>query len=279
MTSRVLIVGDRSFLGKRLAEILAPDYQVITAGRSSSADVVFDLENPKLPVAPPVDVAVICATSFLGEDPEGMITNETVNAVGPLRAAALARASGCGHIIYTSTISSLEGQAASSYGLSKRHGQENLALFCASHGIVFTALLFTHLYDETGEGRHHQPFLYAVMRSARQGCDITLHGTADPLRNYLFVADAAEVIKETIRAELEGVFPCLHPRSYRVSEIANLALETYGRGGRVVWDPAKPDIAPTPIVEDDRLYQELGFHPRVDLRMGMEWIRDHTTDE
>jgi nucleoside-diphosphate-sugar epimerase len=138
-------------------------------------------------------------------------------------------------------------------------------------------LLLTALYDKEGEAQHHQPFLYAMLRSAQQGRDITLYGKNDPPRNYLFVTDATEVIRGVIRAGLEGSYPCFHPVSHRVSEIAQLALETYGMGGDVIWDRGKPDIKSVPIIEDRRLFDRLGYQPGVDLRAGMALIRDHMT--
>jgi nucleoside-diphosphate-sugar epimerase len=267
-------VGHRSLLGRHLIALLSPDYEIITAGRQSSADVVFDLEDRVLPSAPPFDVAVICAASFLDNGPQGMITNEEVNAVGPLRVAAIALASGCRHIVYISTTSALGAQTA--YGLSKRHGQENLELLCSTHGITYTALLLTAIYDREGLAERHQPFLYAIMRAAQEGRDITLYGKQDPLRNYLFIDDATEVIRKVVQTQLEGIYPCLHPSSYRASEIAQLALETYGTPGRVIWDRDKPDIAPSPLVEDDRLFERLGLRPTVDLPAGMALIRDHS---
>ena len=267
-------------LGTHLNEDLSVDHRVITAGRSSSADVRLHLESPDLPAAPTFDVAVICAASFRGEDPEGMISNETVNGLGPLRVAAIGRTSGCRHIVFISSVTALEGPAGlTSYGLSKRHGQENLALFCDTHEITYTALQFTQLYDATGEAQRHQPFLYAMLRAGIEGRDITLNGSANPYRNYLFADDAVALIRRVIEQRMGGIYPCVHPESHRISEVAQLALDVCGKGGRTRWDPTQSNIPSIPLSDDHRVYEHLRYAPRVHLRDGMEMIRDRMNGE
>jgi nucleoside-diphosphate-sugar epimerase len=276
---RVLLVGSTSMIGGRLRERLAPGDDVVAAGRGGHDELPFDLAATDAPPDPrgPFDVLIHCAASFGDDRPEERVRNELVNAVGALRVGQLAVAAGCGHLIYLSSLFGYdhpENGYFGSYGLSKRHGQENLALACARAGIGFTALILTQVYDERGEARKHQGLFYYILDCAARGADFTLHGTSDPRRNFLFVEDVATIIERVMAGRVCGLFPCLHPDSPRLSEIAATAYEAFGRGGRVRFDPSRPDPPTVYLPDDLSLYETIGYRPATDLRAGITRIRD-----
>jgi len=196
---KVLIIGNSSMLGMRLREKLSERHDVYTSGRDGAADFIFDLEQDQELANPETfDTIVHCAASFGGDTTNEMHKNEQVNAVGAFRVAKLAQEKSCAHMVYIPTIFAYQHRKNSyfgSYGLSKRHAQENLHLWCRNAGAAFTALLRSQIYDEAGQVRKHQPLLYHILECARRGQDVSLFGSADPLRNYLFVGYLAEVIE------------------------------------------------------------------------------------
>lgn len=277
---RVLVVGNTSVVGKRLITALSRQYEVQTAGRSKQADYHIDLATVERESPPPAkfDTIVHCAASMLGDEPEQFVANEIVNSVGSLKVAYWAHACDCRHIVYLSTIFAsydATNEYFGSYGLSKRHGQENLKLFCERHAIGFAAIALSQIYDETGEAQRHQPFFYHILHCAEQGHDVILFGTNDPDRNYIFLDDVVEVIEGVVSERLQGEFACVHPRSHRISEIAEIAFGVYGNGGRVRFDPVKPNIRNVEIPRDHTLYERLNLSPKTDLRLGIQLIRDH----
>lgn len=276
--TRVLIIGSSSMIGQRLCARLGTAYVVTTAGRDSLADISFDLTADTKPTdGQQFDVVVHCAASFGGGDAQGMIENELINSVGSLRVGAFAARTGCKHLVYLSSIFSYdkpENGYFGSYGLSKRHGQENLALLCREAGMQFTSLLPSQVYDEYGAARNHQPLFYRIVDCARSGGDVKLYGKNDALRNFLFVEDLAAILERVIVRQVHGVFPCVHPESHRLSEIARIAFGVFGKGGRVIFQPDKPDIPGVYIPEPGELYTLLGYSPETSLHAGMEKIRD-----
>jgi nucleoside-diphosphate-sugar epimerase len=266
-------------VGTRLRAKLSGVHAVYTAGRHGAADLAFDLEQDAAPaISDTFDVIVHCAASFGGDTTDDMLRNEQVNSAGAFRVARLAQQTSCAHVVYLSTISSYE-QAENgyfgSYGLSKRHGQENLDLWCRNAGIAFTSLLPSQIYDETGEARKHQPLLYHFLECARRGEDVSLFGSADPLRNYLFVGDLVDAIERVVTLRAAGVFPCLGPDSLPVSAIAQLAMEVFGTTGRVSFLPDKPNLRTVYLPHDDSLYSATGYRPLTGLREGMARFRDY----
>jgi len=277
---RVLVVGSRSFVGRRVAERLRAAHTVETAGRDAGADLQLELGGSA--VFPPAgersyDAIVHCAASFEPSTPAGMLRNELVNAVGALEVGELATRTGCRRLVLLSTVSVFdeeEGRLHDSYALSKRHGQEGLDLLCRTAGIALCTLCPGGVYDERGEGRRHQPLLYHIVDCARRGQDFELHGKADPLRNFLHVDDLASVVEATLRFGFTGTFPALHPHFHRVQEIAELAFRVFGRGGRVVRAEDKPDLRGLRFPAGDSIFTRIGRPPLIDLRRGLELMRD-----
>ena len=274
-----LIVGDTSLAGRRLRARLSRKYPVQTAGRSAGADIAFDLADVKgrIPEVSPADVLIHCAASFRGNKLEDAIGNEVVNSIGALRVMQLAEAARCQHVIYISSLSIHavpQNGYFGSYGLSKRHGQDNMEWACGRLNVRFTALVASQLYDEHGEARRHQAMLYHLIDCARLGRDIILFGSQDVERNLLFIDDLTMLVEACAEQRLTGVFTAAHPRNYRLSEIAELALKTFNQGGRITFDRTRPDVPSIYVPHDHTLYERLGLWPATDLKHGLALIRD-----
>jgi nucleoside-diphosphate-sugar epimerase len=263
-------------LGKRILKRLGARYALVTVGRRAGAGVVMDLRDP-VSVSPSAraEVMIHCAASFGGNRIDELIENELVNGVGCLRIAQLAAAMQCRHLIYVSTVSALDKNVrGSSYGLSKRHGQENLELACGKLGIDLTSLSVTQVYDDLGEARKHQPMLYRIVDCAREGRPFQFFGDRDPVRNLLFVEDLVSVIERVIALPVTGSYAVVHPVSYHFSEIVAMAFEVFGKSAEIVSCPDKPSIPSVWYPQDTALYDLITYRPETDLRTGIAMIRD-----
>ena len=276
---KIVIIGNTSMIAKRIRRQLDEMGTVLMAGRNTEADVHFNLEGPNAfdQRIGQVDVIVHCAASFEGNALESATQNESVNALGALRVAQWARDARCAHLIYLSSVSLYDHPQNGyfgSYGLSKRHGQENLDWACRQMGTRFTALVASQIYDETGEARKHQPLFYRVMDAARKGDDVTFYGRADPERNLLFVGDLAEIVRRVVLRRVAGVHPALHPVSNRLSEIAETAFQVFGRGGRVIFRSDQPDIPAIYLPARTDLYERIEYAPSTSLASGIGMIKE-----
>jgi nucleoside-diphosphate-sugar epimerase len=264
-------------VGKRILKRLRPRFAVVSVGRRGDSDIVLDLASltSPSPSEQTAEVMIHCAANFGGNRIKDRIENEVINAVGCLRVAQLAAAMKCRHLIYIGTVSSLpQNVGGSSYGLSKRHGQENLELACADLGIDLTILLVTQLYDDLGEARKHQPTLYHIVDCAREGRRFQFFGDRDPVRNLLFVEDLVTVIERTMEGRATGTYVVVHPVTYRFSEIVAMAFEVFGRSADIVTQPDKPAIPSVWYPADATLYDRINYWPETDLRTGLAMIRD-----
>jgi nucleoside-diphosphate-sugar epimerase len=267
-------------VGRRLQRRLSPTFSVKMAGRGEEADLPFDLTVPFAPRADAgtFDVVVHCAGSFDGDSLDEALRNETVNAVGSFRVAELARAVACRHLIAVNSISIYdhpENQYFGSYGLSKKHGHENLRWSCEQLGIGFTSLLVSQIYDEYGEARRHQPLLYHIVDRARAGDAVVLFGRVSPRRNFIFIDDVAAVVQGVIEKTVLGTYPVLAAESPTLAEVAETAFRVFGTAPRIRRLTDKPD-PPTIHLPDDRsIYERLGWQASTTLESGLARVRDH----
>lgn len=277
---KTVIIGSTSVIARRLRNHLADLGPVRMAGRDKGAEVQFDLaeEYAPDPHREGTDVVIHCAGAFEGNEPAAAVRNELVNSVGALRVAQLVRDTRCQHLVYVSSVSIYDHPQNGyfgSYGLSKRHGQENLEWACRQAGVAFTALVAAQIYDEFGEARQHQPLFYRIMDAARTGNDFTIYGAADPERNLLFLGDFVEILRRVVMRRITGSHPVLHPKSNRLSEIARTAFQVFGKGGGVSFQPDKPDIPGIYLPAPGDLSTRIDYTPPTGLAAGIELIKNH----
>lgn len=282
----IMIVGHSSMVAKRLAKRLERTNEVIRIGRTD-ADIKMDLglkapefskvktflENQSVSK---VNAIVHCAASFEDDSLEGMLKNEVVNAVGAIHVCELAALTDCDHIIGISSTSAYEhpdNQLFGSYGLSKKHGQDLMQLYCNKHEKSFTSLNFSQIYDEFGEAKRHQKAFYSIMESAKVGDPFCIWGESDSKRNFIFVDDVVDIIVRTIEKHVTGIFPAVSPDTYSFSEIVRMAYEEYGQILNLRFDKSKPSIPSIFIPDDMRLYELLNYYPKTSLSRGISLVR------
>ena len=100
---------------------------------------------------------------------------------------------------------------------------------------------------------------------------VTLWGTGEPRREFLFVDDAA-------RASMFAVLNAdrLENRHYNlgsgrdlgIADLARLVAAKVGYGGEILWDTAKPD-GPARKLLDSSSFRALGWSPEVSLESGL----------
>ncbi len=268
-------------LGRRIVDIFNRDtsIKVFTCGRGSSYEINFDLLDDIASaqfnnVPNEIDVAIYCSASFLGNSINDAVHNEMINSVGSLRAAQIADKLNTKHFINVSSISSLANQSMNSYGLSKKHGHENLLYIFKEIGMKYTSLFFSQLYDEYGKARKHQRMLYSFIDSAFIGQDIWIYGNNDPYRNYLFIDDAVNIIRGVILHDLVGSYPCVHPSSNTCSEVAKMIQAVINKGGQVGFLRDKSDIPDIEIPTDISIYDKINYLPSIDLIQGITRIKN-----
>lgn len=270
----MLLLGNTSIFARAFQAAGEGLYEVRTAGRDGRADYPLDLMG----VPPQVEGTPDCIINFIayfGDDP---LQAEVVNTASLIAAKRIAQATGCRHIVDISSIFASrhpDNQYFGVYGLSKAHGSELLQLLCAESGIGCTTLKFSQLYDAQGAQAKHQPMFYRLVRLARAGEDIVLYGTKDPLRNYLYIQDAVDIVRHVVDRAILGEYFCLHPQSVLQSSVARIAMELAGSTSAINFDADKEDLKTVYLPQDMSLYERIGYAPATPLREGIMRVLCH----
>jgi len=272
-------------LGRRLSERLSRSgFKVVGCGRSIDSDIVLDLADfreVRCPHGLEADVLIHCAATFGADDYEGVMQNERVNALGSLAVARLAELSNCKQIVLASTIICYPlpdtGQM-SSYGDSKRRGEQLLESWSAHTGITFCSLRLPQLYDEYGESLRHQGWLRRILAYASQGTDLALPPSPHK-QNFMHVMDAVAVMIGSANSALSGVWPATHPVSHSYLEIAKMAYAEFNCGGNILEASDKRPFTERLIPDSSSLFDALGIPPRISMKEGIGLLKKHCRPE
>jgi nucleoside-diphosphate-sugar epimerase len=270
---KILLIGGNSSLAQVLRPVLASFAEVLSAGRSG-CDVDLDLAWPteRFELPEGMDAVIHLAAHFGGQDFASMLAAEEVNVLGALKLAHACHSLGVGQLVQVSSIFAGLDQNSpfyNSYALSKRHAEEMAQLYCRSAGLPLVILRPAQLYGEGESFRRHQPFLYTLLDSAQCGKDIVLYGRNDAQRNFIHVADVAEIIARVVQQRIEGHYECASLSNVRFSEIAAAAVAAFDSSSTIRFDASKADIPDNAFAADDTLYHRIGFFPQISLAEGL----------
>jgi nucleoside-diphosphate-sugar epimerase len=272
------ILGAGSMLGRELARQLRADgIEVLRIGRGADDDVRMVLGEPLAADAGRgrrCDVLFHCAAAFGGNDADGVRENLAMNALGCADVLELMDRLQCAHAVYAGSVSSCVGfdpDGLSSYGLSKTHAEQTLEWGMARRGGRSCSIRLPQLYDTQGDCCRHQPWFGRIVAYASRGLDLHLP-PGGAARNFHHVEDAARLLARAAATQLTGTWIGSHPRSLSLEQMAALAYEQFGRGGRVVTDATKVPMRAVAFPDGAPLHARLGSPPPIDMAEGFARI-------
>jgi nucleoside-diphosphate-sugar epimerase len=273
---KVLIVGSTSALAAATCPLLGGFSEVLRAGRRGG-DVAFDLADPPERIRIPhgVDAVVHMAAHFGGKTPEDMRAAESLNVLGTLGLCQAASAAGVRHFVLISSVFAELRPGDFQYGIysvSKRHAEEVASLWCSANAMPLAIIRPSRIYGDDDSFRKHQPLIYAFADHAQSGAGISIDGTHDARRNFIHVEDVAAGISSVVKARLTGVMTAASPVDATMSEIARAALQAFRSPGEVSFVAGKPDVRDSVATPDNRLWESIGFPPRIGIAEGMRRI-------
>lgn len=254
----------------------ATGYGAVTSARSGACDLPYDLASmsrPPVSDVGPIEVMFVCAASFADDSWEGSITNALVNTVGVYRIAEWAERLGCGHIVMAGSASSFaeSGLPSSSYGLSKAQGEDVLRWAGAKAGCKTTSFQLPQLCDDQGKCAKHQPWFSRIVTRAWSGQDLML-APNDQGRNFVHVSDVARAMIGAWKSGLVGVHALTSPEFATYRQIAMMAYEVFGAGGRVVDAPEMKPFRPALYPSASQAAWALLGGERISMRATLEGI-------
>ena len=167
------------------------------------------------------------------------------------------------------------------YALAKITGLKLCQYYRRQYGVLFHSAMPTNLYGPGDnyhpENSHVLPGLLGRLHAAReaQRPEVTAWGTGTPRREFLHVDDLADAMAFLLRLPAPPDWINIGTGTdVTIRELTELVAEVTGYGGRIVWDPTKPDGTPRKLMDSSRL-RAMGWLPSIALREGIrstyEW--------
>ncbi len=176
-------------------------------------------------------------------------------------------------------------ESVESYGISKKIQLVGQNAYYKQYGIESNHLILTNLFgphDVFNEYRSH--VLSALIKKFTDATEtVNLWGDGSPVREFLYVKDAAEAITRAIELEHD-----LKPinigtgQGISIKELADKIQKLTGFKGNVEWDTSMPNGVQRKVLDITRLKQVFDWKPSYSfeegLRQTIDWYVKHKAE-
>lgn len=297
----ILVTGGSGFLGRRIVEELRGLGHRVRAPRSAE----FDLETGAgvrecfaraSAEGDAVDCVVHSAAYYGGigicqSDPLGLAVRNARMAATVFDETARA---GVGMVVSVGSTcaypGNIEGKdmtedmifegrchhSVEAYGYSKRLQLVMMAASRRQHGTGSVQVALTNLYGEHDvfqERRSHAiaSLIKKIADAKLSGGEVTLWGTGDPVRQFLYVGDAAWVIARAAGFGHQDLPVNVGGSALSIRELAHEVADLVGLPRSAIrWDPDHPDGVARKVVDEGRLRGLCPGYSPVPFREGLE---------
>ena len=293
---RVLLTGGSGFLGRHIAEAAqAKGHEVLTPRSAEmnleNRDQAFGQVSGLIDRAGNIDVLVHSAAYYGGigiiqAEPATIFCKNTQMAIN---AFEIAREFKIGRVVPIGSACAYPGylqgdlkedklwdgrlhDSVEAYGFSKKIQLVAQRAYHKQHGIDSNHLILTNLYgphDVFTEYRSHVvSALIKKFTDAKE--EVVLWGDGSPIREFLYVKDAAEAIVKAIELphDLEPINVGTGVGT-TIKELAELIRKFTKFAGKIVWDTSKPNGAARKVLDMTRMKEKLNWYPRWSLEQGL----------
>ena len=162
------------------------------------------------------------------------------------------------------------------YAIAKIAGVKACQAIRKQFGKDFVSLMPTNLYGTHDnfdlETSHVLPAMIRKFHEAKinGNAPVTLWGSGDPMREFLFVDDMAEAVVFALDTTLpEYLYNVGTGMDITIKELAETIQQKVGHKGEIVWDSSKPDGTPRKLMDVSKIHS-LGWKHQMELEEGIE---------
>ncbi len=296
---KILLTGGRGFLGKHILNLLkSKGYDVIAP--TSQEFNLLTMEGADKYLHQNIDCIIHSAAYYGGiginqTEPATIFYRNSLMAVNIFEFAKNAKVkkilpigSACAYPGYlTGDLNEKDFWAGplhdsvEAYGFSKKLQQVAQRAYYKQYKIESNHLILTNLYgpyDTFTEYRSHvvsaliKKFVDAKLENKSE---IVLWGDGSPIREFLFVEDAAEAIVRAVELEHD-----IEPINIgtgigtTIKELAEIIMKHTEFKGNLIWDTTKPNGAARKVLDITKMKNKLNWLPKMNLEQGLKYTID-----
>lgn len=161
------------------------------------------------------------------------------------------------------------------YGLAKKMLMVQLQAYGQQYDFNGIYLVPTNMYGPGDnfdpKSSHVIPAIIRKIDAAKANKEnVTLWGSGNASREFLYVEDAAEaIVAASEKYDKKDMVNLGNGREIKISELAELIAETMGYRGQIIWDRSKPDGQPRRCLDVSRAKAEFGWSAKTGIEDGL----------
>ena len=298
---KILLTGAAGFLGKNIVPLLEQSHEVITF-RSRTYDLRF--QSVCFNLLQDYDPAVVIhAAGTVGgiganqENPGKFMYENLIMGTNIIQQSQIHKVSKfillgtvCSYPKHTPVPFKEEElwngypeETNAPYGIAKKTLMRLVEAYNEQYGFNGVNLIPVNMYGPHDHfnltSSHVIPALILKFYNAMQEGDstVTLWGTGQASREFLFTPDCAEAIKLAIEKDVSPEpINVGTGKEIKICELATEIAEQMGYGGKIIYDTSKPDGQPRRCLDTTRAKDRLGFEAKTNFKDGLkqtiEWF-------
>ncbi len=307
--TRILVTGGAGFIGSRVAWALQGKEGVaitvlddLSAGDLTRLDGIRDLrfiqgsilddQGLEEAFSRPLDVVVHMAASFANQrSVDDPLHDLRTNAEGTLRVLRRSVASGVGLFVHASS-SCVYGDAPgpldeeasplrpyTPYAASKLAAENLVSFYCRHHSLPSVVLRYFNCYGPDEKAGTHRGVVARFVDAALRDQPLTITGSGEESRQFLFVDDAARATALAVEAgsRLSGsVLNVASGRDTRVMDLARIIIRETGSLSDIETEPRRSwDLVARREASTRKALDLIGFQASTDLMDGIRRTVQH----
>ena len=163
------------------------------------------------------------------------------------------------------------------YGLSKRVGEMYLEFWSRVWGITSTSLRLSNVYGPR-QNPHGEAGVVAIFcERLLAGKDITVFGSGEQTRDFVFVGDVAEAVYSAVSKRSIGEFNIGTARETSITAVAELLRTQACPAAAIHYAPAKAGEQMRSVIDNSLAKRVLVWEPTVSFEEGLQktlaWYR------
>lgn len=266
----VALIGGTGFIGRALGMALAREGHAVTATHRHAAESIAGVELLATPARALFETLAVA----LRQAEVAVIVNQPDRQFSQAVSVVLDR-SPVKKIIYVSSLLVYQSQPfpvteavapvpISDYEQNKFTEEQ---LFYRLEEKFDRSVMIARLGNVYGPG-NQKGVVYRMLKAARERTVVTINGSGENIRDYIFIEDIVEWLKRLIIGNFRGIFNLATGVGHSLFELHALIQEITGETVPLTLSEALPEKENS-IGNNQRIVGATGYAPRFDLRKGL----------